>query len=77
MEPGKRFKFGLDVGVGFDALARRRCELRKHDAPAIFGKVLEELAEGAEFLRQTLGVVQPVYADNAIVRVRSFRFDAG
>jgi hypothetical protein len=63
--PRQGLELVADVGVGGNALARRRRDLRKNDLAAIVGVLVEKASEGAEFLRQPLGVVEPVDADEA------------
>src|SRR5262249_17879573 len=57
-----------DIGIGLDALARRRRNLCENDLVLILRILLKESPEGLEFLRQALGVVEGVGADNAAPR---------
>ena len=68
MEPASALELLADVGVGLDALARRRGDLRQHHLALVLRILLEEAAEGLELLRQALGVVEPVDADDAADR---------
>jgi len=66
-----------DIGIGLDALARRRRNLCENDLVLILRILLKESPEGLEFLRQALGVVEGVDADDAARRRARLHQPAG
>ena len=68
MEPASALELLADVGIGLDALARRRRDLREHDLALVLRILFQEAPEGLELLRQALGVVETVDADDAADR---------
>ena len=81
--PRQRLELLANVDIGHHALPRGRRDLRKDDLAAIVGVLLQKASERAELLRQPLGVVEPVDADEAgyrgrlIARALGARFDEG
>ena len=65
---GQRLELVADVGVGIDALAGRRRDLGQHDLALVLRVFLQEAPEGLELLRQALGVVETIDADDAADR---------
>ena len=55
-------------GIGVDALARRRRDLGQHHLALVLRILLQEAPERLELLRQALGVVETVDADDAADR---------
>ena len=74
---GERFQLMANVGIGLDALARRRRDLREHDLALILRILLQEPPERLELLRQSLGVVEAVDADDAAIDERPLHEAAG
>src|SRR6185312_7883555 len=68
--PRQRLKLVSDVGIGDHRLARRGRDLRQGDLAAVVSILFEEAAEGTELLRQALGVVETVDAQQADGRRR-------
>ena len=73
----ERLQLLADVGIGLHAGARRRRDLRQHHLALILRVLLQEAAEGLELVRQALGVVETVDADDAGDRGRPLHEAAG
>ena len=65
MEPASDFELLADVGIGFDAGTRRRGDLGQDDLALILRMLVQEPAECLELVRQALGVVETIDADDA------------
>src|SRR5262245_45127730 len=66
--PSERLKLVANIGVRLDALPRGRGDLGEDHLTLILWVALEEAAERLELLGQTLGVIQPIDADDAAHR---------
>jgi len=66
-----------DIGVGLDALPRRRRDLCEHDLALILRVFLQEPPERLELLRQPLGVIEAVDANDAAHRKARLHQAAG